>query len=50
MEYVVTSNGQNRLFVLASERKEAMEKLMGPLKVVGELKGLSNGIPKKAII
>ncbi|AFR98680.2 isoleucine-tRNA ligase [Cryptococcus neoformans C23] len=39
MEYVVTSNGQGRLFVLASERKEAMEKLMGPLKVVGELKG-----------
>ncbi|WVO24937.1 isoleucine-tRNA ligase [Cryptococcus decagattii] len=39
MEYVVASNEQGRLFVLASERKEVMEKMMGPLKVVGELKG-----------
>lgn len=50
MEYVVTSNEQGRLFVLAGERKEAMEKIMGPLKIVGELKGLSNSILEKAII
>lgn len=50
MEYVVASNEQGRLFVLAAERKEAMEKMMGPLKVVGQLKGLLKQRPDKTIM
>lgn len=50
MEYVVASNEQGRLFVLAAERKEAMEKMMGPLKVVGQLKGLLKQCPDKTIV